>query len=56
MKQYLLPEKGIFYKANMHTHTTISDGQLTPEEIKEIYKARGYFADELTAAARGLAE
>ena len=33
MRQYLIPEEGRFYKANMHTHTTCSDGQLTPEEI-----------------------
>lgn len=42
MKKYLLPEKGHFYKANLHCHTTISDGKYTPEEIKEIYKSRGY--------------
>ena len=42
MKQYLLPENGQFYKANMHTHTKISDGCYTPEEIKEKYKAKGY--------------
>ena len=42
MKHYLLPETGHFYKANLHTHTTCSDGRYTPEEIKEIYKAHGY--------------
>lgn len=42
MKKYLLPEKGDFYKANLHCHTNISDGKYTPEEIKEIYKSRGY--------------
>ena len=42
MKQYLLPENGQFYKANMHTHTKISDGCYTPEEIKDKYKAKGY--------------
>ena len=36
MKQYLLPEEGQFYKANMHVHTTYSDGILTPEEVKDI--------------------
>ncbi|MCQ2400971.1 MAG: hypothetical protein MJ059_03485 [Lachnospiraceae bacterium] len=30
------------YKANLHCHTTISDGHNTPEEMKEYYKARGY--------------
>lgn len=42
MRKYLLPEKGNFYKANLHCHTTISDGRKTPEEIKEIYKSLGY--------------
>ena len=35
MKQYLLPEKGQFYKANLHRHTVVSDGTLTPEEVKQ---------------------
>lgn len=42
MKKYLLPNDVNWYRANMHCHTTISDGQLTPEEVKEAYKARGY--------------
>ena len=42
MKQYLLPENGRFYKANMHSHTNISDGKFSPEEIKQLYKERGY--------------
>ena len=42
MKKYLLPENGCFYKANMHTHTKISDGCYTPEEVKQIYMDRGY--------------
>lgn len=42
MKKYLLPESGNFYKANLHCHTTISDGNLTPEQIKEAYMAHGY--------------
>ncbi len=37
----LLPETG-YYKANLHCHTTISDGELTPEEIKSAYMAQGY--------------
>ena len=39
--QILLPEGG-YFKANLHCHTTISDGELTPEGIKEAYKAQGY--------------
>ena len=42
MKKYLLPKEGKFYKANLHTHTTVSDGELTPLEVKKIYKEKGY--------------
>lgn len=42
MKKYLLPNDGNFYKANLHTHTTFSDGSLTPEEIKRRYMEKGY--------------
>jgi len=30
------------FKGNLHCHSTLSDGNLTPEELKEAYKARGY--------------
>ncbi|ABX43383.1 PHP domain-containing protein [Lachnoclostridium phytofermentans] len=39
---YLLPKEGNFYKANLHCHTTISDGKLTPEQVKEEYQKNGY--------------
>lgn len=42
MKKYLLPETGFFYKANLHSHSTVSDGAWTPEEIKERYMEKGY--------------
>lgn len=42
MRKYLLGEKGHFYKANLHCHSTKSDGKLTPEELKEAYKQKGY--------------
>ena len=42
MKKFLLSENGNFYKANLHCHTTLSDGKLTPEEVKELYKSLGY--------------
>lgn len=42
MKHYLLPETGTFYKANLHSHSTCSDGILTPQEMKEMYMAHGY--------------
>lgn len=38
----LLPEQGSYYKANLHAHTTISDGKCTPEELKRKYMGRGY--------------
>ena len=42
MKKYLLPETGNFYKANLHCHTTYSDGRKTPEQVKARYKGLGY--------------
>ena len=42
MKKYLLPESGTFYKANLHCHSTISDGKWTVEEIKKNYMDNGY--------------
>lgn len=42
MKKYLIKEEGKFYKANLHMHTTVSDGKMTPEEVKRIYKEKGY--------------
>lgn len=42
MKNILFPTAGHIYKANLHTHTTWSDGEFTPQEIKQLYKARGY--------------
>ena len=39
---YLIDGRKNSYKANLHCHTTVSDGKYTPEEIKELYKSRGY--------------
>lgn len=44
MKIELIPQAGSFYKANMHCHSNISDGALSPCEIKEHYKKMGYDA------------
>ena len=41
MKKILLG-KGNFYKANLHCHTNISDGDWTPEQVKAYYKEHGY--------------
>ena len=38
MKKYLLPNDWNFYKANLHCHSTWSDGKHTPAELKELYK------------------
>lgn len=42
MKTYLLPKDGQFYKANMHSHSTLSDGAFTVEELKNMYRENGY--------------
>lgn len=41
-RTYLLPRDGQWYKANMHSHTVISDGHWTPEQAKAAYQAKGY--------------
>lgn len=35
-------EKRKMLKGNLHTHTTRSDGKLTPEEVMRLYKDKGY--------------
>ncbi len=42
MKKYLISDEGKFYKANLHCHTNVSDGKLSPEEVKALYKGAGY--------------
>lgn len=39
--RYLLPYNN-FYKANLSSRSSLSDGRFTPEQLKEIYKSRGY--------------
>lgn len=48
MRKYLLPEKGSFYKVNLHCHTTVSDGRLTPAQVKDLYVRHGYSAIAFT--------
>ena len=38
----LLGGKGNFYKANLHCHSVLSDGKLTPDQLKNEYAKRGY--------------
>jgi len=33
---------GNWYKGNLHTHTTNSDGELSPDEVCRAYKKAGY--------------
>jgi hypothetical protein len=42
MKKFLLAENGNFYKANLHCHTNLSDGDFTPEQVKQLYLEKGY--------------
>ena len=37
-----------WYKVGLHTHTTLSDGKKTPEEMARIYKNAGYDAVAIT--------
>lgn len=39
---YLISPQKKQYKANLHCHSTCSDGKRTPEELKEKYKQKGY--------------
>ena len=48
MKQNLFSDSGRFYKVNLHSHTTLSDGSTTPEQTKEKYKSMGYDAVAFT--------
>ena len=42
MKKHLFKSGKNTYKANLHCHTTVSDGTWTPEQTKEAYKSNGY--------------
>ena len=39
---YLISPDKHQYKANLHCHSTLSDGCKTPSELKEMYKSHGY--------------
>ena len=61
MKKYLISPEKNQYKANMHSHSTCSDGKLTVEQLKGAYMERGYsvfaFSDHRTVRDhRDLAE
>ena len=42
MIKHLISSEGRFYKANLHNHSTVSDGEKTPQELKAMYLAQGY--------------
>ena len=42
MKIELLPRDLPQYKANLHSHSTLSDGAITPAQMKALYKEKGY--------------
>ena len=42
MRKDILPSGVNWYRANMHCHTTVSDGYFSPEEIKKVYMEMGY--------------
>ena len=44
----LLPERKQYFKAALHTHSTISDGNVEPQKVKEIYREKGYQILSLT--------
>jgi hypothetical protein len=54
-------QPGQWFKGNLHTHSTTSDGQLTPDEVADWYRSRGYHFLALTdhripSEARSVAE
>jgi len=42
LRNVLFKKSKNIYKANLHCHTTISDGDFSPEKIKELYVSKGY--------------
>jgi hypothetical protein len=42
MQNLPFDKPGRFYKGNLHCHSTVSDGRLTPEEVCNYYRAAGY--------------
>src|SRR2546421_3733947 len=42
MNQLPFGKPGRFYRGNLHTHTTLSDGLLSPADVCEFYRTGGY--------------
>lgn len=48
MEKHLLPQVPKYFKASLHTHSTVSDGKLTPEQVRDLYRALGFSILALT--------
>ena len=42
MRKYFISKEKKQFKANLHCHSTDSDGRLSPERLKDAYRAEGY--------------
>lgn len=42
MKSLPFDKPGRFYRGNLHTHSTVSDGMLSPEAVCQLYRDAGY--------------
>lgn len=42
MRDSYFPEAGIWLKGNLHSHSTVSDGFFTPEQLATMYAEKGY--------------
>lgn len=42
VEQLMIKDYGNWYKGNLHSHTTSSDGHLTPQESAQLYYNHGY--------------
>lgn len=42
MKKSYFPQEGVWLKGNLHSHSTVSDGVLSPEELAKGYFVHGY--------------
>ena len=40
--KHLLPQVSKYFRANLHTHSNVTDGSVTPEQMVAFYKKRGY--------------
>ncbi|MFQ3681655.1 PHP domain-containing protein [Roseiflexus sp.] len=42
MNQLPFRKPGRFYRGNLHTHSTVSDGELSPDDVVAAYRSQGY--------------